>query len=267
MFFKKPKKFHRKLKFIQKINFFLNKKIHIFKPKNQELPLPLITLPYDKIIKKQQKKFLLTFLIFLAFSTFYTYFFIQEKIKNEQLITILAFSENLKFPKEIKKTDTKKIQIQQKNLPENIIKNFKEIEGKTLIQNVVKNEILLPHHFQKAINPDSISSKFTESFAFSLEENWLESDLPQIYKNDRIDILVSNNKKGISETLSIVTNLEVIEVQKNNRGKQILVINCTEKEAQSILFSRGLRLPMQVLIHSSLPNKTETIITEEVMEQ
>lgn len=218
------------------------------KRKKKKLPLPSISLPYNREIKKQQEKFLLSFLLFLILSGVYTYLYTQEKIRQNQLRTVLVFNENIVSPKIIEATDIKKIKIPQKYIPAGAFDDFEKIEGLTLIRDGMEKEILLAHNFKENINPSSISAQFSESFALTINEDWFESSFPNLHKNDHIDILVSNPKQGISNTVSIAQNLKVLEIQKEKKGQGLLILNVSETEAQVILFSRGLRLPMQLLV-------------------
>ncbi|MCK5460692.1 hypothetical protein KAI58_01790 [Candidatus Gracilibacteria bacterium] len=226
------------------------------KRSKKKLPLPTITLPYNREIKKQQNKFLLSFVLFLILSGFYTYLYTQEKIRQNQLKTVLVFKENIEAPQIIKETNIKRIKMPQKHLPIGYFDSFEKIEGLTLIRDGVEKEILLSHNFQEETNPSSISARFSESFALTINEDWFESSFPQIHKNDRIDILVSNPKQSLSNTISIAQNLKVLDIQKEKNGQSFLVLNTSETEAQTILFSRGLHLPMQLLIR---PAKKKTI--------
>ncbi len=107
-------------------------------------------------------------------------------------------------------------------------------------------------------NPDSISSKFTELFAFSIDESWMASRLPEIKKNDKIDVVISNPKKEITETITVAQQVKVIDIQVGKDKKKTLIVNITKDEASAILFSHGLRLPMQVLVYPTLTNKKLT---------
>ncbi|MDH3324218.1 MAG: GerMN domain-containing protein [Candidatus Peregrinibacteria bacterium] len=221
----------------------------IFK-RQEKVPCPKVTLPFDAEIKKIQEDYLFAFLIFLIIAAFSTYFYSKEVVHKNELVEVLVFSQNFSDPKEIEKSDVHAEKFSRKKITETTIFDFEEIMGKTLIRPVVKNEILQLHHFQDAVDPESVSSEFNEFFAFAMDESWFVAKVPNIKKNDLIDILVSNPTYNLDQTTTVASAIKVLSVT-DQKGKTI-VVNLTETDAQKILFARGLKLPMNILVRPSV---------------
>ena len=168
-------------------------------------------------------------------------------------------NQDLTSPIEVELAHLKTNYFPQKNLPQSVFLNREDIVGKALIQDVVKNEILLPHHFTQEVDVNSISTKFQKSFALTMDENWFEAKFPTLAPHDTVDILTTNPKAGFSQTILIVQNVPIIEVQFETKGeKKTLVVNLSQDEARAILFARGARLPMHIIVHSSLSQDNES---------
>ena len=229
----------------------LKKLIKRLQEKKQN-PLPHVSSPYNLMVKRTQQNFLFTFLLLLGFTSIYTYFYVEQKIEREQLVRVYAAKTEITPPKTLEKNDLVLLRISKKSLPTGYFEVAKEnpVLGKTLVREVVKNEILLPHHLQIGIDPDSVSAQFEEFFAFTMDEDWFQAKLPNLKTNDLIDVVVSNPKQDLEASQIIVEAIKVIAIQTKN-NKRTVVVNVTTDEAKSILFVRGLRLPMQILVRSS----------------
>ncbi len=222
-----------------------------FKPK-----LPEISSPFNQEIKDQQKKFFLSFLIFLIISSIYSYFYVEHKMEAESLAEVYVAKKDFKFPHIIETGDFYLEKFQKQKLPQGFYtpESKEKLIGQALIKNIFAQEIILPHHTQPDLNPESVSAKFEGEFALSMDENWFEAKFPDIKPQDLIDILVSNPEENLDETITIASSMKVIEIQKE-KSKKTLIINATEVESRAILFSRGLKLPMQIIVRSGIKNK------------
>ena len=219
--------------------------------------LPKVTLPFDRELKATQRSYLISFLIILAFTGFYSYSYTTSQATQNQLVNVLVASQDIESPAKLEKHQVKIEKFPRKKLPTQIFDNFDEVIGKTLITSVSKNEVLQSKHFQIAVNPESISAQFSNSFAFTIDESWFVSKLPSLAKNDLIDLLVTNPQQEIGETITVASGLRVLEIQKDSLGRKTIVVNVTQAESQAILFARGLKLPMQLLVQPSI--KTESL--------
>jgi hypothetical protein len=238
----------------KKWQIFWNEKKALKKAKN-DFPLPSRTQPYDQCLKKQNRRFLFSFLLLLGTSLFYSYYATQQKIIENELINIWVAKKSLTPPIKIEKKHLEAKYFPRKNLPLDFLEAEKNILGKTLIERVVENQIFMSHHFAESIAENSISTKFQNLFALTMDEDWFEAKLPELVKNDVIDILITNPKRNIKETVLIAKDLSIIEVQQDPKSnKKTLVVNTTEDSARAILFVRGAHLPMQILVHSSIPS-------------
>ncbi len=241
------KKLRKKLRL-----FYEERKIH--KKAQQDFPLPTRTLPYNRLLKIQNRRFFISFLILLGTSLFYSYHSAKQKIVANELVEVWVVKETLLPPVEIEAKNLEAKYFPKKNLPIEFYESKENLVGKILIAKVVENQILLPHYFSESVDENSISTRFGSRFALTMDEDWFEAKLPELAKNDLIDILITNPKRNISETVLIARNLPIIEIQidsKNN--KKTLVVNTSEEAARAILFVRGAHLPMHILVHSSLP--------------
>ncbi len=226
--------------------------------KQKKHPLPYVTLPYNQEIKKIQNRWFFSFLIIFGFAIFYTYQYSQFQVEQNTLIDVVTAKKELVSPMILSESDLMIQEFSKKNIPESYFSKKEDLIGKPLVQNVISKQIILLNDININSNPDSISSKFTELFAFSIDESWMASRLPEIKKNDKIDVVISNPKKEITETITVAQQVKVIDIQVGKDKKKTLIVNITKDEASAILFSHGLRLPMQVLVYPTLTNKKLT---------
>jgi len=90
-----------------------------------------------------------------------------------------------------------------------------------------------------------------------MDENWFEAKFPALSPHDTVDVLTTNPKEGLWQTIPVAANIPIIEMQYDAKGdKKTLVVNLTQDEARAILFARGARLPMHIIVHSSLTPDT-----------
>lgn len=215
--------------------------------------VPSMTLPYNQVIKTQRRKYLLTFLLFFGFAVLYSYSLTQKKIQELKLVPAVVIQKNIIAPHQITASDITIRYFQQKNLPLGYWPKTEDLVGKFIIRDMTLNQILLPIDTTLQIDPSSISTQFTEHFAFSLDEDWLESRFPTIKKNDHIDILIAHPRNNLPSDF-IATRVKVLSIKTNQKsGKKRLTLNVTPTEAQNLLEARAKRLTMQILVYSSLP--------------
>lgn len=219
----------------------------------KKFPVPTLTTPYNYQIHRTRRRFLVLFIVLALSTLFYSYAWQQQKQIAFDLVPVLVADDDILAPEEVTATQLRLKYFPRQDVPVNTFDQPDDIIGQTLIRDVVRNEILLPHHFQPNIDPESVSTKFAEFFAFSVNEDWLEGKLPNLMAHDRVDILVANPKSRDDFAQILAENLEVIEVitSKKNNAKT-LIINTTQPEAEAVLLARGSRLPMQVLVRSSV---------------
>ncbi len=237
---------------------FLREKRKELKRAKKNYPLPSLTQPYNQFLKQQNRRFFLSFLLLLSISLLYSYSSAKQKIADNELVNVWVAKETILPPTKIQEDHLREKYFSRKNLPVEFFRAEKNLVGKTLIGRVVENQILLPHDFAESVDENSISTKFESLFALTMDESWFEAKLPELAKNDLIDVLITNPKRNIKETISIARNLQIIEIQtdpKNN--KKTLVVNTSEDAARAILFVRGARLPMHILVHSSISLATD----------
>lgn len=225
--------------------------------REQCLPVPSLTLPYNQCVRKQRRRFLISFLILLAMSVFYTVYNANRRIAREELIHVWVAKTAIQAPATIEEAHLLSRYFSQKNLPDGYFETKENMVDKVIIQDVVKNEILLTHHFSERIDTSSVSTKFQKSFALTMDENWFEAKFPTLAPHDTVDILTTNPKAGLKQTIPVAQNLPIIEMQYESKNdKKTLVVNLTQDEARAILFARGARLPMHIIVHSSLSQDT-----------
>ena len=218
--------------------------------KQKKQRLACVTLPYTQEIRGQRKRFQLTLLILILVASFYTLHYFQQYQKTHKPIEVVVAVTNIKGPRTLALTDIALREIPRGYLPSSYFTTLKELEAKVLVSDIASGAILTPYHFKDSVDPDSISALFSEDFAFTIDEEWLMSRLPSLRPNDLVDIIVSNPKSKYGETMIVASQIRVIEVKKF-KSKKTLVLQMTKEQAQPITFSRGLRLPMQVLIHAA----------------
>lgn len=172
---------------------------------------------------------------------------------------IWVANQAITAPMKIEQSHLRTNYFPRKNLPELFFLSSENIVEKVLITDVVENEILLPHHFTQSVDTSSISTKFQKLFALTMDENWFEAKFPALSPHDTVDVLTTNPKAGLWQTIPVAQNIPIIEMQFDEKGdKKTLVVNLSQDEARAILFARGARLPMHIIVHSSLnPDENE----------
>ncbi len=228
--------------------------------------VPKVVLPYTQEIITQRRKFQLTFLLIALITSFYTYSHWKQHQNKEALLDVVVAVKSIDGPKVIEASDVEVKKIPRRYLPETFFTSVEEVEGNVIVPDAIVGEVLLQKHFQGKLDPKSISAKFESDYAFTLDEEWLIARMPELRPNDRIDILASNPKGSIDQTLVIAQNIKVIEIQKG-KSKRTLVLQMTQEQAQPVIFARGLRLPMQVLVHSSIREESDAEVVEESSDQ
>lgn len=223
----------------------------VFRARRQQ-HLPCTTTPYRAELERVQRRYALLILLLVGAIGWYAYKYAQARHSAEQLVSVVVASTDLKAPHQLEASDLRTLEIPQQLQPAGTWTETKDLVGQTLLRSVVAQEILLPADVHPELDSKSISAKFTEAFAFSLGEDWLVAKLPNVRPGDMVDILASNPKGRLAETTPVAEGLKVLAVPSRS-GRKSLVVNATQTEAQALLFARGLRLPMQVLVHSALP--------------
>ena len=224
-----------------------------FFQKNTLDPLPKISTPYDTALKRQQKTWFISIVLGLLMVGFYSWFYVQHRVNSQDLVPVMVAINDLQAPALLVKDNFKEVMMPKALVPVRTFKetNMPDLVDQTIQQNLVAYQVLLPHHLQADLNPDSISAAFDTDFVLSVGEDWFVSKFPNLKAQDRIDILVSNPRSNLDATTTLVRNLKVIEISKLS-GKKHLTLNTTEEEARGLLFARSLKLPMQILVHSAI---------------
>ena len=216
-------------------------------------PLPMVTMPYRAALEKTQRQYVFVLILTLIILGYYSYHYFQAQAKAEKSFKVAVASGDLALWHVVKDTDVTLIDLPHKWRPPSAFSSSEAVVGQTLIQVVSAQEIIVQADVSKLQNPDSITAQFSDDFAFTVGEDWFVSKLPALVSGDRINVIAMNPKSEAGGSLTVANNLEVIE-QKSLSGRKNLVLKVTPEEANNLLASRGLRLPMQVLVHSRLPN-------------
>lgn len=216
----------------------------------KKYPCPPPPLPYNQKIKEIQNTFLISLLIFLLFGGLYFSKYLEQKKIEASLVNVVVLKKDLTFPATLSLEDITLRLRKKGTLPQNYFSDPAEVVGQTLVQNVFKNEVLLASDIQNLTDSSATSHKFSQNFAFTLEEKWLEGPFPKLSRNDLVDIIAVNPKGKITDSLILASGVSLIEV-----GKKQITLNVTQEAAQSILFARGLSLPIQLLVHSQIKSQ------------
>lgn len=219
-----------------------------FKQKNT---LPNVTLPFQQEVTRQQKKFFIMFFIFLIFSSVYSYLYIQQKIQEKKLIPVFITTHDIKAPYKLTDADIKEVLYPGNLLPPIFPKNKNDLIGKTLMDSLIQNELILYHNFQRDTDASSIASSdfFKRYYAITAEASWFMSGFPEIKANDTISIMVINPNISIDSSKIVVSNVKVLNIKEGQ-----ITLNLPEDAIKQLLFTRSLNLPMQIIVH---PNKEE----------
>lgn len=214
-------------------------------------PLPVVHTPYRAALERAQRQYFLAFLLLLLLFGYYAYRYTQHQATQNQLVEVVVAKTDLAAPKTLEPSDLSLIQLPQKWVPTSAQTSVETLRGKTLRRSLEANEVLVKLDTQDDLNPDSVSAQFDQAFAFTLGEDWLVAKLPNLKPGDTVDILATNPEANTEATTVVAAALRVITLDKAGARKN-LVINTTAEQAQALLFTRGLRLPMQVITHSAI---------------
>lgn len=217
-----------------------------FKPKT----LPVVTTPYRLALEKTQRRYALLLVVTLAALGYYSYVYTVNKTAIETLVPVVVAKQDLSYPRILTMDDLTLIDVPQKWVPAGATPDPKNYEGKTLLRDLVAFEPILPAAVSSSQDPDSITAEFKRDFAFVVGEEWLVSKIPNLAAGDRVDVLASNPKAQEASVITVAQAVPVLKVSTEG-GRRLLVLNTTPEQAASLLQSRGLRLPMQILIHSN----------------
>ena len=215
-------------------------------------PLPRTSTSKLKYRLKWWLSFLLSWGLLLFSGSYYAYSKRQQYVRENQVVWVVVTRQDISAPSLINEQQVRLKPFPRKYLPDQFFKETRLTIGRLITQDVTKGEIITPHNFGPSGDPTSISAQFQEHFAFTLDEEWLIARLPELKPHDHIDILASHPKDPSQETMLLVERAEVIEIQNTKSRKKTLVLNLTQTQAQSLLAARGMGLPMQILVHSSL---------------
>ncbi len=219
-----------------------------FKPKT----LPVVTTPYRLALEQTQERYALLLIVTLIALGYYSYVYTLNKTAAETLVPIVVAKQDLTYPRILTVNDLTLLEVPAKWRPKGATQDLKNAVGKTLLRDLVAFEFLLPSALSSSQDPDSITAEFKRDFAFVIGEEWLVSKIPSLAAGDRVDVLASNPKALEESVITVAQAIPVLKVSTEG-GRRLLVLNTTPEQAASLLQSRGLRLPMQILIHSNRP--------------
>lgn len=217
-----------------------------FKPKT----LPAVTTPYRLALEQTQERYALLLIVTLIALGYYSYVYTLNKTEAEALVPIVVAKQDLIYPRVLTVNDLTLIEVPEKWRPKGATQDLKSAVGKTLLRDLVAFEPVLPTAVSSSQDPDSITAEFKRDFAFVVGEEWLVSKIPRLAAGDRVDVLASNPKAIEAGVITVAQAVPVLKVSTEG-GRRLLVLNTTPEQAASLLQSRGLRLPMQILIHNN----------------
>lgn len=211
--------------------------------------LPVVATPYNQALKRTQRQYFWALGLVFVGLAYYSYHYSQQRLEREKLVPVVVAATGAPLGKKLASTDLSLREWPQSQIPVGYFAEKKNLVGQTLIQHVAANEAVVRLDVSVDQDPDSITAQFNAGQAFALGEDWLVSKLPPLGAGDRVDVLATNPKATDNLTTIVASNLEVIAVPSHN-GRKNLVLSVTATEAEALLSSRGLRLPMQVLVHN-----------------
>lgn len=212
-------------------------------------PLPYVTTPYRAALEKIQRRYVVLFLMLFLMFSYYAYRYTQHKTEVEALVPVVVATGSLDFPHRLTGDDLGIIVLPQKWVPVGSWSDTSELIGQTLLRSLEPYEVVVKADVHPDLDPKSVTAKFNEAFAFTIGEDWLVAKLPSLKDGDTIDVLATNPEAGLASTLPVASGLKIISVTAVG-GRKNLVVKVTQAQAQALLFTRGLRLPMQVLTHN-----------------
>lgn len=216
--------------------------------KYQQNPLPKIVHPYHQNISLRRRNAWSFFFMVTVVGGIYSFLFFKESARQNDLVSVYVAKRDLEAPVLLTEEELSLEFFPRKKLPEGFFTSWKE--DQVLVHDVGIREILTLRDVQSSVDPKSVSTRFKDFFALSLDEDWFEATFPHIYPGDHIDI-VSGNPGGATVGTSILVEYgEVLDIQ-TARGKKSITLHLTKAQAQSLLFARSLRLPLQILVYPS----------------
>ena len=218
--------------------------------KIEKFPIPATQTPWSQLKSFRRKKYfaIATFLILIA-SFLLTKNFLHYQQQTELQKVYLA-NQELKAPLLLNSDSFTEKYISNDLFPPTAIQEIQEITDKTLLQNLSQNEIIVQADLTSEIEPNSITTKIPEGQQIiTISETWLTGPLPNLGKNDLIDLLAVQSKSRTNQVEFIATNIKILNSKKVSE-KQILNLLVTDEEAKNITLARGLNLPLSIIINA-----------------
>ena len=223
--------------------------------------LPTVTTPYRLALEQTQRRYAFLLVVTLIGLGYYTYVFTMHKTSRETLMPLVVAKEDLRAPAVLTLDNLARIEVPQKWLPAGASGDFETYIGKTLLRDLVAYEPVLPSAVSLNQDPNSITAAFKKDFAFVIGEEWLVAQIPSLAEGDKIDVLAANPQVTDSGVITVAQAVPVLRVGTEG-GRRLLVLNTTPEQASNLLQSRGLRLPMQILVHNNQGAQTVTLEPE-----
>ena len=225
-----------------------------FFKKNKKQFIPSVHTPFAREISKRRNKFFFLFLSFLLLGFLYSKTYIAKQTVEQDLVEVLVTTEKIEAYTPLSDASFESKKIPRKFLPQGIFLTNPKNEAEPLVSqfHILKNQVLVQSQFFSDAPQDSISVNIKKDKGFLINEDWFESEIPAITKNDKIDILATNPKLSYDKTFFVVQNVLVSDVIINEKNKKrSVLLELTDDQSKLLLFSRGNKLPMALLIHSS----------------
>ena len=211
---------------------------------------PQTQTPWSQLKSFRRKKYFVIATFFILIISFLlTKNFLHHRQQTE-LQKVYIANQELKAPLLLNLDSFKEKYISNDLFPLNAIQNAKDISEKTLLRDLNQNEIIVHRDLTSEIEPNSITAKIPEGKQIiTISETWLTGPLPNLGKNDSIDLLAVQPKARTNQVTFIATNIKVLSSKKIS-DRQILNLLVTDEEAKNITLVRGLNLPLSVIINA-----------------
>ena len=211
---------------------------------------PTTQTPWSQLKSFRRKKYFVIATFFILIISFLlTKNFLHHRQQTE-LQKVYIANQELKAPLLLNLDSFKEKYISNDLFPLNAIQNAKDISEKTLLPDLNQNEIIVHRDLTSEIEPNSITAKIPEGKQIiTISETWLTGPLPNLGKNDSIDLLAVQPKARTNQVTFIATNIKVLSSKKIS-DRQILNLLVTDEEAKNITLVRGLNLPLSVIINA-----------------
>ena len=212
---------------------------------------PHTTLNWEMHLKRRRRKLIIIAVIILLLFGLWSYFRAKRLKAEAALIHVVVSAESIQKGNELKESDLSINTFAASQLPDSYVTEVEDIVGMYAVQEIPGNSIITDAHIKKIVHSDSLALKLENGqVAFTINGNWLESTLPKLTIGDTVSVLVSNPDASIEDTVYIIKQAEVIDVNRDikSASSSFVTLEITEEDSRNLLYAKSHKLLFSIAL-------------------